>query len=412
MDPYIEGLKMEHSGELSDSEEDEDNESIDDETDEETKEVEELTNSLIQDMNLNNCKAESIVHSVATSAEVTSVVHLLTQGQLASKAAASTPDCPSDKHVNPERDNYNVDKITECWKCKKVFDCRKTLLRHLKEHSIDLPFKCYLCDASFENRLTSLSHKRDEHPSDWATVQGKNRVSHLADYADFMESVVRDTLDGKVTRRTHEGVELDIKPESDYAQRKVFCTLCPKRFWSLQDLRRHMRSHTGDRPFECDICFTRFTLKHSMMRHRRKHLNDSVGAGVEAQCSASDDDSTNIPVVPAEGSRLEGISTDSPVDGKTTKANVLLAETEPDISSDPQEVDADSKTKVSSSEFNDNNSTEAKLSSSDQPDLLESLLGIDDRSTVDRMLESPSHAASMLGIQRAKEESAVAGSDI
>lgn len=33
--------------------------------------------------------------------------------------------------------------------------------------------------------------------------------------------------------------------ESDYAQRKVFCSFCVKRFWSLQDLRRHMRSHTG-----------------------------------------------------------------------------------------------------------------------------------------------------------------------
>lgn len=56
------------------------------------------------------------------------------------------PQTPPDRGgvVNPERDNYNVDRITECWVCGVGFDSRKSLLRHLKEHNIDLPFKCYL----------------------------------------------------------------------------------------------------------------------------------------------------------------------------------------------------------------------------------------------------------------------------
>lgn len=48
-----------------------------------------------------------------------------------------------------------------------------------------------------------------------------------------------------------------------------------------------------------------------MMRHRRKHLNESVGAGVEAQCSgASDEESiNNASAAPAEGAQFVSGST-------------------------------------------------------------------------------------------------------
>ena len=162
----------------------------------------------------------------------------------------STPDTvASEKHVNPERDNYNVDKITECWKCGTVYDSRKTLLRHLKEHNIDHPFKCYLCDASFEERRRCLEHTVDRHALDWEMLKEKNKVHDLDAFVKCMNEIVEQTLAGNLEGRTSEALTRmqleELRPESDYAQRKVYCALCPKRFWSLQDLRRHMRSHTG-----------------------------------------------------------------------------------------------------------------------------------------------------------------------
>ncbi|KAK9452483.1 hypothetical protein V1511DRAFT_523318 [Dipodascopsis uninucleata] len=52
------------------------------------------------------------------------------------------------------------------------------------------------------------------------------------------------------------------------------CERCAKRFKRLEHLRRHMRTHTDERPFVCDVetCGRRFSRSDNLRAHRRTHM--------------------------------------------------------------------------------------------------------------------------------------------
>ena len=50
------------------------------------------------------------------------------------------------------------------------------------------------------------------------------------------------------------------------------CDVCGKRFYQKTDHRRHMRTHTGEKPYKCDVCLKYFSRKGNMEAHRRLHM--------------------------------------------------------------------------------------------------------------------------------------------
>lgn len=49
------------------------------------------------------------------------------------------------------------------------------------------------------------------------------------------------------------------------------CSLCSKRFTRPYNLRSHVKTHTGERPFVCTICSKSFARRHDCKRHEKLH---------------------------------------------------------------------------------------------------------------------------------------------
>ncbi|XP_077456774.1 uncharacterized protein LOC144074291 isoform X2 [Stigmatopora argus] len=52
------------------------------------------------------------------------------------------------------------------------------------------------------------------------------------------------------------------------------CSVCGKGFSNKSDMVRHMRTHTGEKPFNCSLCEKRFTQKESLVAHVRTHTGE------------------------------------------------------------------------------------------------------------------------------------------
>ena len=53
--------------------------------------------------------------------------------------------------------------------------------------------------------------------------------------------------------------------------RRFMCSVCLRTFIKQSDLRRHVMTHTGEKPFECTLCNKKFTRKSNLKVHMVQH---------------------------------------------------------------------------------------------------------------------------------------------
>lgn len=143
-----------------------------------------------------------------------------------------------------------------CEICGKSFKFPATLGRHKKAHSCESSdqekssdhackdLSTHSCNPDNHDLSTETGDQEEELPVDLKVSRSpveSEQAEHIVDGDEVFDEKVEKHLDksddDKDSKTESKGTKAD--------KRKKICTVCSKRFWSLQDLTRHMRSHTG-----------------------------------------------------------------------------------------------------------------------------------------------------------------------
>lgn len=73
-------------------------------------------------------------------------------------------------------------------------------------------------------------------------------------------------------------VESKPPPVSSAARRSPTCDVCKKTLSSFSNLKVHMRSHTGERPYSCDQCSYACAQSSKLNRHKKTHRQLAPGS--------------------------------------------------------------------------------------------------------------------------------------
>jgi len=168
---------------------------------------------------------------------------------------------------------HGFHKNIPCGVCSRVFCEYSKLVRHIFVHTGSKPFRCKSCCKGFNQRFQLTNHEIDCLKKSTISAKANSEILKQTDCETIKQT---DTENMKQINN-----EVCIKvPNSKTKSRKgLDCHICHKYIADHSKMVRHLRSHSGPKPYACKYCFRRF----AKMEHLRIHE--------DAYCSVKPQDS-------------------------------------------------------------------------------------------------------------------------
>lgn len=156
------------------------------------------------------------------------------------------------KHIDPETWKHT------CNVCSRKFPAKQSYIIHMRRHLGVKPYACHLCSKSYVSNDDLNKHitaHKNGHPG---------KCYYCGD-----EYKKRREMEQHITK-VH---EVKRQPARSNRIKKCVCHMCNKGFYDNNQLSKHIRTHTGEKPFKCNECGKAFSDSANLGHHLQRMHN-------------------------------------------------------------------------------------------------------------------------------------------
>ncbi|KAF0885374.1 ZN236 protein, partial [Crocuta crocuta] len=202
-------------------------------------------------------------------------------------------------------------KAFSCSVCNASFTTNGSLTRHTATHMSTKPYKCPFCEQGFRTTVHCKKHMKrhqatpaaapapgeadgadmcveeeEENPERNPSRKARPEVITFTEEETAQLAKIRPQESATVSEQVlvQSAAEKDRVSEMKDRQAELeaepkfanCCSYCPKSFKKPSDLVRHVRIHTGEKPYKCDECGKSFTVKSTLDCHVKTHTGQKL----------------------------------------------------------------------------------------------------------------------------------------